>query len=372
VWLAQNAPPLPSTPTDPSGLTDADFGIETYQDDPSSMQISRSAVLCAAQLYYVMVLGDELDVFGIVHYFTHKYLVSGQMEIVDPVLRQDLQNYVFSSRFTDLKTGRLVDLSHREERKMFQAQVFGLSHHQRKHVKLPEDLILNDDYPSLWKVLMLQSATYLEKAQASLNPDAFVSRQQVMQAVEDLQYNLSTHCIGMATVATPLMHSELTFVIKRILMHPEVLKQVVPVGGTWWRVVERLYMEIKQTRPRSTALYNKAKLGHDIIAAIADYNPATFEDDATFSDFISNVDAYITTQSILQQALTDDLKRRQEDSMPTVNVHDDDRLREGESAPPPDASGTPSLPPTAPLVPVGASANGASQNGHAPSSEWDF
>ncbi len=65
-----------------------------------------------------------------------------------------------------------------------------------------------------------------------------------------------------------------------------------------------------QTRPRSTAIYNKAKLGHDIIQAVADYDPATFEDDATFSAFISDVDAFITTQSILQDALTDELKKR--------------------------------------------------------------
>lgn len=365
VWLAQNAPPPPASPTDPSTTpSDSDFDIETYQDDPSSIQISHSAVLCSAQLYYTMVLGDELDVFSIVHYFTHKYLVNGLMEVTDPVLRQDLQNYVFSNRFTDVKTGRLLDRSRPAERGMFYRQVFALGHGQ-----VPENLIVNDDFPSMWKTLMLQSATYLEKAQASLNPDGFVSKQQVMQAVEDLQYNLSTHCIGMATVASPMMYAELNFAIRRILMHPEVLKQVVPIGGTWWRVVERLYMDLKQTRPRSTALYNKAKLGHDIIKQIADYNPATFEDDTNFSGFISNVDAYITTQSILQQALTDDLKRRQEDSVTPVAIR-----------PPGDGStGSPPVPdmpmPTPPAVPVMAgtgSATGGSPNGHNPSDEWDF
>jgi hypothetical protein len=66
-------------------------------------------------------------------------------------------------------------------------------------------------------------------------------------------------------------------------------------------------MSMKHTRPKATVIYNKAKLGHDIIRSIADYDPSTFEDDKNFSDFISNVDAFITTQSILQEALTDDL-----------------------------------------------------------------
>jgi hypothetical protein len=155
-------------------------------------------------------------------------------------------------------------------------------------------------------------------------------------------------------------------------MHPEVLKQVVPIGATWWRVVERLYMDLKQTRPRSTALYNKAKLGHDMIKSIADYNPATFEDDTNFSDFISLVDAYITTQSILQQALTDDLKRRQEDTAPTQPPGDG-------AAAPPSSPGVPAIPsappvPSMPAVPVGAAATngGASSSGHGPSDEWDF
>jgi hypothetical protein len=65
--------------------------------------------------------------------------------------------------------------------------------------------------------------------------------------------------------------------------------------------------------PEFVADANKAKLGHDIIRSIADYNPTTFEDDKNFSAFISNVDAFITTQSILQEALTDDLKRGDEE-----------------------------------------------------------
>jgi hypothetical protein len=134
-------------------------------------------------------------------------------------------------------------------------------------------------------------------------------------------------------------------------------------------------MDLKHARPRSTALYNKAKLGHDIIQAVAEYNPATFEDDTNFSEFISNVDAYITTQSILQQALTDDLKRRQEDS-----------LRPGAGQPPGDGyaggpvtSEMPAAPTASPIptptgipVPAGAGATNPSANGHPPSDEWDF
>lgn len=284
--------------------SDKDFDVQFLEDDNSLIQISKSAVKCAAQLYYGMILGDELDVFNTVNFFTHKYLIRGGIEIQDSNLREDLQMYVFSNRFTDPQTKKIVDRTRPAERQMFYRQVFDYGNTQ-----ITDDIILNKEFPKLWKVLILESAKYLERAQASFYPDSYVSRQNVMQAVEDLQYNLSTHCTGVANVITPLIYAELNFVIQRIFMHPEILRQIVPAGGTWWRVVETLYMGMKNIRPKATVLYNKAKLGYEIIRSIADYEPATFEDDKNFSAFISDVDAFITTQSILQEALTDDLKK---------------------------------------------------------------
>jgi hypothetical protein len=309
MFISQASGPvqLDATTTDTT-QSDQDFNVQTVDDDASSIQINKTAVTCSSQLYYSMVTGDELNVFGAAEYFTRKYLIRNGIEIQDSRLRDDLQSYVFSRRFTDLRTGRVLDRTRRPERQMFYRQVFNSG-----KAEVPEELVLNVEFPNLWKVLMLEAARYIEKAQASPNPDSYVSRQNVMQAVEDLQYNLSTHCTGMAIVVTPLIYAELDFVIRRIFKHPEILAQVVPAGGTWWKVVEVLYMAMNNVRPKATVLYNKAKLGNSIIRAIADYNPATFEDDKSFSSFISDVDAYISTQSILQEALTGDLKADQED-----------------------------------------------------------
>lgn len=283
-----------------------DFDVVFLEDDVTMVEISQAAVRCAAQLFYSMVLGDELDVFGVMNYFTHKYLLRGAIEIQDRRLREDLQNYVFSNRFTDLRTNKVVDRTRPAERQMFYRQVFSAGGAQ-----LTEDIIVNREFPRLWKVLMLETAEYLERAQSSFYPERYVSPQNIMQAVEDLQYNLSTHTTGMSNVITPLIYAELDFVIRRILMHPDVLGQIVPQGGTWWRVVEMLHMEMKGYRPKATVLYNRAKLGHEIIRKIAEYNPATFSDDKTMSEFISLVDAFITTQSIIQEALTDYLKKEE-------------------------------------------------------------
>jgi hypothetical protein len=297
-------------PTELDGLeAEKDFEIDLFDDAEPQQEVSEAAVKCAAQLFYGMVLGDELDIFNVINFFTHKYLVRGQIEIQDRRLRDDLQMYVFSGKFTDLKTGKIVDRTRPAERQMFYGQVFNYG-----NAPAADDMVVrNQEYQRLWKVLMLESARYLERAQISPNPQVFVSKQNVMQAVEDLQYNLSTHCVGMATVISPLIHAELDFVIRRILMRDEVKRQVAPAGGSWWRVVENLYMAMKNTRPKATILYNKAKLGNSIIRKVAEYGAAKFDNNVVFSSFISDVDAFITTQSILQEALTDDLKKSDDD-----------------------------------------------------------
>jgi hypothetical protein len=330
-----------SISTDPSTAppSEKDFDVDFIVDDSSQIVVSKAAVKCAAQLYYSMVLGDELNVFGAVDYFTKRYLLRGGVEVSDPRLRDHLQEYVFSNRFKDLKTGEVLDRTRPAERQVFYRQVFSAPGPEMA------DAFVNDDFPRHWKILMLECAEYLERAQDSPNPDNYVSRQKVAQAVEDLQYNLSTHCTGMANVITPLVYAEANFVIKNIFQHQDVVKQVAPIGGTWWRVVERLLSEMNGSRPRATVLYNKAKYGFDIIRSIAEYNPATFENDADFSTFISSVDAFITTQSILQHALEDALKGE-----------------EGEE----EARTERAMP-----APVGVGAPPAS-NGHAPSDDWDF
>jgi hypothetical protein len=301
-------------------LDDQDFIVQ-FQDDPKSSvsDISRPAVRCAALLYHGMVLGDELDVFGAVNYFTHKYLVRGGIEIRDKRLRLDLRDYVFSERFMDLKTNRITDRTRPAERQMFYRQVFN-----EGNAEVTEDVMLNSEFKRLWKVLMLESAKYLQRAQTSFNPDNFVSRQNVMQSVEDLQYNLSLSCTGMVNVIAPLIDAELNFVLTRIFKHPEVVSQVVPSGGGWQRVVETLSAARKHSRGRATTLYNKARLGEAIIRSVAEYTPADFETDAMFSKFISQVDAYITTQSILQEALTDDLLDGDEDDADSAGGEDED------------------------------------------------
>lgn len=354
-----------TTPAD-STVADQDFDVEFLQDTNAIAQVSRSAVLCAAQLYYDMVLGEELDVFSTINYFTNNYLLRGGIEIQDTTLRNDLQLYVFSNKFVDLKTNKITDRTRPPERAMFYKQVFN-SGAEIADNDLAQILVPNPDFPKLWKVLILETAKYIQQAQAAFYPDQYVPRGNVQQAVEDLQYNLSTHCIGMVNVVSPMIYAELDFVIRRIFMHDEVMRQIVPAGATWWRVVETLYLAMRNTRPRSTVLYNKAKLGYDILKDVADYNPATFQNDDVFSEFVSSVQTFITTQSILQQdqggegdASSDaTTPPATQPAMPGMPAYVTNALRGV-----PIGSGS--------AVPAAGTTNGVGSNGAGASQGWDF
>ncbi len=279
----------------------SNFDVTFLDDQASIVKIAVDNIRCAAQMFYSMTLGDELNIFDVMNYFTHKFMIRGSIQISDNTLREDLQLYVFSNKFTNITNGKIIDRTRPAERHMFYKQVFNYGSGQ-----ITEDVIVNKEFKKFFRILIMEGAKYIQRAQESPNPESYVSRQPVMQAVEDLQYNLSTHCSGMANVITPIIYEELNFIIKRILNHPEVVQQLVPAGGTWWKVVELLYEGMKQQRPKTTILYNKAKLGFEIFNSIANYSPATFEDDKNFSDFISNVDAYIITQAQLQASDDDD------------------------------------------------------------------
>jgi len=289
---------------------DDDFRVQFQDDSSVAVEINKSAVRCAAQLYHTMVLGDELDVFGAVNYLTNRRLFrNGGIRIESRQLRNDIQSYVLSNEFIDLKNGQRNERTRPAERQMFHRLVF-----DQGDAKVPDDLYTNEEFKQLWKVLMLESARYLERAQASVNPESFVSRQNVMQAVEDLQYNLSSRCTGMATMMGPIADAELNFVLERILKHPEIIQQIVPEGGTWKQAIDKLNAEQRKRPGTAATLYNKARLGQGIIDAIADYTAEAFEDDGIFGDFISKVDAFIITQSILQRPKFPMLKEEHEEA----------------------------------------------------------
>jgi hypothetical protein len=283
------------------GATDtdgSDFSVQYYDDEKSTLVYNKESVLCAAQLYYVMTLGDELDIFNTVNIILSKHLPAGDVDITSKELLSDLQLYVFNDSFRDLKDGTLFNRTQPEERRMFYRQVFNAG-----DAETVEGMALNPDWNILWGTLMEKTVEYISKVERSENPEFFVSRQPIFQALEDIQYNLSTHCVGMAKVAAPVINKELDFVVQKILMNEEIRKQLAPNGNaSFWKVIENVQRGQNGEVPNVAALRNKAVFGHKILSIVAEYTPDLLDNDVEFGKFISTVEAYIIANSQLEAA----------------------------------------------------------------------
>lgn len=275
---------------------ETDFAVQYYDDDKTTLDFNKDSVLCAAQMYYVMTLGDELDIFNTVNIIITKYLPSGQVDVSSKETLNDLQLYVFNESFKDLKDGTIYKRTEPEERRMFYRQVFNAGNSETV-----DGMALNGDFNTLWATLMEETVKYIAKVERSENPELFVSRQPIFQAAEDIHHNLAMHCTGMAKVAAPTINKELDFVVNRILMNEEIRKQLAPTGNSsFWRVIENVQRGANNEIPNVSALRNKAVFGHQILTTIANYTPALLDNESEFGKFISTIEAYIIANSQLE------------------------------------------------------------------------
>jgi hypothetical protein len=236
-----------------------------------------------------MTLGDELGVFRAMELLVTKHLNGGSVDVRSPELLEDLRSWALNDQFPDPKTGRMLQRTTEEERRMIYRQVFNYG-----DAEVMEGMATNPDFESLWNSLMVEDVKFIEKAEHSENPESFVSRQNVQQAIEDLQYNLSTHCSGMAKVMTPVMYKELDFIIQRVFTNDEIVAQLALHNSkSYWKVIERILRENDPEGGNVSALQNKAQFGHQILESIAKYTPALMGNNKDFSAFIALVEAFI-------------------------------------------------------------------------------
>jgi hypothetical protein len=284
------------SPGQTTSITDVDFSVKFYEDEKGTLVFLRENVACAAQMYYVMTLGDELEIFNVINRITTYYLPSGLVDISSKEILKDLQSYVFNDSFKDQNNVE-YRRTHPEERKMFYRQLFSAGGGE-----IIDGMIVNNDFNTLWGKLFEEIAKYIEKVATSQNPTLYVSNQNICQAVEDLQYNLSTHCSGMIKVVSPIINKELDFVIERFLKNDELVKQLALSNSrSFWKVIERVLTDLRKEVPNVSALRSKAVLGYKLISTIADYTQGDFDDDKKLSDLISTGEAFIIANEELEK-----------------------------------------------------------------------
>jgi hypothetical protein len=265
-------------------ISDQDFDVEFIEDEKTTVKTNVSNVKCASQLFSAAIMDMELDIFSLTTYLTNSYLIRNRIDLEDQRLRQNLQQFVFSNRFVDVKSGQTMDRTRDSERQLFYRQVFNIG-----VGPMPDGVIVNHKFPKLWKQLIPAVKEYLENAASSLSENTFVSKGGVMQVVSGLQNNLSANCTSMAKIISPIINAEWNFIISKILGHPEIIRQVSPSIGSWKGVAETLYAEMKHQYTDASLVYDKVRISNAILREVADYDPREFESEEKFMDFCSLV-----------------------------------------------------------------------------------
>lgn len=284
-----NAQPSRSDVAD-GGLSVEDYAVDYYDEATTSLEFDRSSVEAAAMLFYTMVWGDQIGIFEVADRIVGQTATQYQIAVTQQRLADDLALYALDERFEDLKNGGAYRRIPPAERQMFYRQVFGVG-----QAPVTDGMAVNSEFARLWAVLMTETARYIAKVEENAGVSQAVSPQKVYQAIEDLQYNLSSFCGGMAKVTSPRIYREMDFVVRRLLDSTDV-KAALSRRGTpsFWRVIET----VRGTSDLNP-LRNKGIYGHKILSTIARATPALVEDTTAFGDFISTIDAYIVAESQL-------------------------------------------------------------------------
>ena len=280
-----------------------DATVDYFLDDThESNTYNQKTVEFAAMLYYDMVMGDELEIFNAADALITKHLRSRKynIDIRSRATMDAIRLYTFGEKFENLKNGETYQKSQEAERMMFYNQVFGtgaetgFAHGDS-----------NDEFGVLWNSLMEEAASFIEKVEKSDYYDN-ISRNNIYQAIEDLQYNLSNNCTGLAKVAANVINLELKFIMNKLFADKDIREQIGKRDRTSFGVLKQILLDLNEERGDMTvqniqAINNKAILGHKILSEIARFTPAYMETGDNFGKFITDVQAYFLAQKIIEK-----------------------------------------------------------------------
>jgi hypothetical protein len=279
-----------------------DSSVEYFTNDTQNTDdFNKENIQFAAQLYYVMVMGDELEVFNAADALITKHLRNKRfnVDVRKKATLDAIRLYAFNDKFEHLKTGETFQRSQEPERMMFYKQVFDMG-----DVQQLGEMEANTDFIPLWDTLMVEVAKYIAKVEESSNYDN-ISRNNIYQAIEDLQYNLSNNCTGLSKIASNVMYLELKFIENRLFADKDIREQIGKRDRTPFGVLKQILLDLNEQRGMRMqdiiALNNKAILGHKIINEIAKFTQEYMETDENFGKFITDVQAYFLAQKIIEK-----------------------------------------------------------------------
>lgn len=282
--------------TRPVGRTSAwDFQVDLF-DSTSGQVVLADNVRAAGALMWCYDIGERLGVFKLTDALVYRWWV-GLVDFGDADLTSELYRYY------KLRDERPVE----EERFLLYRRILDLG-----GAPVGERVVINSDFPQLWRSLMEEVALYIDRSESSFRDR--INTQGVVQAIQEIQYNLTERMAGMALTQVTEMYNQLrqtevgTGVLGAldILDHPEVVGQLSSGRRrNQWSVIERLAKEEFGVSPNVNALRTSAVEGFKVVDYIADFRSGVLDED-TFEDFISSAKAWILAQQLAGEGLLAD------------------------------------------------------------------
>lgn len=257
-----------------------DFQVDDFESI-EGQGIDSESIKVASVLFYIYKLGDELGIFKIVDAIILAW-TQGRLDIPQGDSAHKLYKYY------KLREERTAE----EERGVFYGQVLNLG-----ATNMLEGMTVNEDFTRLWQILMEEAVNYIQKFENSDSGDS-ISKMPMYRAMQDIQYNLSTHSSGMVKAMTREMYAHLNSAIE-ILQEQEVVDQLgYGYNKSMWKVIEQVSRTEFNVIPNVSALKTGAVEGNKILRTIADFDEASITD-AEFTTLLNSCESFIISQSQL-------------------------------------------------------------------------
>lgn len=290
--------------TRPTGRTSPwNFQVDLF-DGSSDQIVLEDNVRAAGALMWCYDIGERLGVFKLTDALVYRWWI-GNLDFGDSDLTSELYRYY------KLRDERPTE----EERFLLYRRVLALG-----NAEVGDRVVVNDDFPSLWRTLMEEVAAYIDRSETSFRER--VNRQSVVQAIREVQYNLTERMAGMALTQVTEMYNQLRQTESDsgvlggldILGHREVVAQLSSGRRRdEWSVIERLSKEEFGVAPNISALRTSATEAFRVVDYIASFRPGRFDDEA-FDEFIASAKAWILTQQLAGDGLLVDVGGAKDES----------------------------------------------------------
>jgi hypothetical protein len=283
----------PAQLTRPVGRTSPwDFEVDLFDTTAAQIVLTEN-VRAAGALMWCYDIGERMGVYKLTDALVYRWWV-GLLDFGDADLTSELYRYY------KLREDRPAE----EERFLLYRRILDVG-----GAPVGDRVVVNEDFPALWRTLMEEVATFIDRTESSFRRR--VNRQGVIQAIQEVQYNLTERMAGMALTQVTEMYNQLRQTDADsgvlggldILGHPEVVGQLASGRRRdQWSVIERLAKEEFAVSPNVSALRTSAVESFKVVDFIASFRDGQF-DEEEFDEFISSAKAWILAQQLAGEGL---------------------------------------------------------------------